>query len=266
LGDDCALAHCFLEAFMIFLRSLLFNIVFYLNTSFFMLGFLFLFLLPRDWGMFSARLWAKTSIWWLKVIAGTDFEVRGRENLPKGSYILASKHQSAFETFALLLMVEDPVYILKKELMFVPFFGWYLKKFQMIPVDRGKGRKAIEDFMPKVLKSFARGRQLLIYPEGTRTSPGAAAKYKIGVGHIYERGGVPCVPMALNAGCYWSRQSFLRHKGTIVFEVLPAIEPGLSITDFMIRLENDIETASNALIVEANQRDGRPLPQGFIQH
>ena len=246
---------------MVLLRSLIFNIAFYLNTLFLMVFFSILFFLPRDWGVFSIKLWARSSMWLLKVLTGTKCEFRGLENLPEGPFILASKHQSAFETFALVTIVKDPVYILKRELMFMPIFGWYLKKFQMIPVHRGKGRKAIEDFMPKVRSAFAKGRQLLIYPEGTRTRPGAAAKYKIGVGHIYTEANVPCVPVALNTGLYWSRQSFRRYPGTIVIEVLPPIPTGLELTEFMLKMEASIETASNALIKEAKERDGRTVPQ-----
>ena len=248
---------------MTFLRSLLFNIVFYLNTLVLMVLFSPVLFLPRRWGFGAVRTWVRTSLWWLRVLAGVRLEVRGKELLPEGGFILAAKHQSAFETFALLTLVDDFTYILKRELMWMPFFGWYLQKFEMIPVNRGKGRKAIEDFMPKARAAFAKGRTLLIFPEGTRTRPGSAPKYKIGVGHIYVQSGVPCVPVALNAGLYWPRQGFMRYPGTIVVEILPPIEPGLTLTDFMTRLEHDIEVASDRLIVEASERDNRPLPQTF---
>ena len=232
---------------MLFLRSLAFNAAFYLNLTVFMIGFAVIFFLPRRIGLPVIKLWAKSSIWWLEKIAGVKFEVEGLENLPQGPFILASKHQSAFETFALLTLVDEPVFILKRELLFLPIFGWYLQKFEMIPIDRSKGRKAIEGFMPKVMAAFEKGRQLIIFPEGTRTKPGATPHYKVGVGHIYEAGNVPCVPVALNSGLHWPRNGFFRYPGTIRFRILPPIAPGLSLTDFLVRLENEIETATREL-------------------
>lgn len=244
---------------MLYLRSLAFNTVFYLNLVVFMLGFAGIFFLPRRHGLVVVRWWARSSLFWMRTLAGIRFELRGRENLPDGPCIVGAKHQSAFETFALLDVVEEPVFILKRELTFLPIFGWYLKKFEMIPVDRGKGRRAIEAFMPLVREAFARGRQLLIFPEGTRTRPGSQPRYKIGVGHIYERSGVPCVPVALNSGLYWPRRGFRRYPGTIVVEILPAIPPGFSLTEFMTRLQDDIEAACERLYAEAEVRDGRAV-------
>ena len=236
---------------MTLLRSVVFNILFYANLAVLMIVALPTFLMPRHAILAMAKLWARSSIWLLRVICGTKMEVRGLERLPKGPLIVAAKHQSAFETFALLPLFDDPTFILKRELMWLPLFGWFAAKARMVPVDRSAGAQALNAMTRRAREETLAGRQLLIFPEGTRRPPGAEPRYKYGVAHLYAAIGAPCVPVALNSGLFWPRRSLLRHPGTIVVEFLEPIAPGLDKADFHQRLQNEIETTSTCLVEEA---------------
>jgi 1-acyl-sn-glycerol-3-phosphate acyltransferase len=236
---------------MLVLRSLLFNIVFYVNTIFWVLVLVPALLLPRRLTMKIAIGWCHSSLWLMKVVAGTDCRIDGIENIPPGAIIVASKHQSFWETFALATVFQGPLYILKRELTWIPFFGWHLIKLGMIPVDRGARAKALKAVTRRARAVLAEdGRQLMIFPEGTRRPPGAEPAYKFGVAHLYTQLGLPCVPVALNSGLYWPRRKFLRRPGTIRVEILPPIMPGLPADVFLARLKSDIETASDRLLAE----------------
>jgi 1-acyl-sn-glycerol-3-phosphate acyltransferase len=163
--------------------------------------------------------------------------------------IVAAKHQSFLETFALVTVFRDPVFILKRELTWIPFFGWCLMKMRMIPVDRGGKARALAQVTKRAKTELREnGRQLLIFPEGTRRAPGAPPAYKFGVAHIYGELGLPCVPVALNSGLYWPRRKFLRRPGTIRIEILPPIAPGLDKASFHALIQERIETASDRLL------------------
>ncbi len=168
----------------------------------------------------------------------------------KGPLIVAAKHQSTWETFALLRLFDDFTFIVKRELMWIPIFGWCMWKGRMIPVDRGAGSQALNDMTARAREEIRTGRQLIIFPEGTRRAPGAEPRYKFGVAHLYAEVGVPCVPVALNSGLFWPRRAFMRLPGTIVVEFLPPIPPGLDKQAFFARLQSDIETATARLIAE----------------
>ena len=156
------------------LRSLIFNIIFYLNlTVFLLLGSVF-FAAPRKWAIRALQAWARTSLWWLRVICGTRIEVRGLRNIPAGAILVAGKHQSFWETFAILPYLDDPCMVLKKELTWIPFFGWFIFKFRMIAVERSAGSAALRKLMARGVAELARGRQIVIMPEGTRRAPDAA--------------------------------------------------------------------------------------------
>ena len=206
---------------------------------------------PRSWAMWALALHARTELWLLKMIVGTKLEVRGREKLPKGACLVASKHQSAWETFALIPLFRDPAYLMKRELFWIPFHGWFSYKFKMIPVDRDKGPAALRRMLAEAKIRAAAGREIIIFPEGTRRAPGAPPDYKTGVFLLYEALQIPCVPVALNSGLFWPRRSFKRYPGTIIVEFLDPIPPGLSKREFLPRLQGAIETASNRLIAEA---------------
>ena len=249
---------------MIIVRSVLFNIAFYLTLSIYLIAAIPTLLLPR-WGIIAvAQSWARTSLWLLKVICAIDIEVTGLANIPPGPLLVASKHQSAWETFALLLLSRDPAFIAKRELIWLPLFGWYIWRAEMIFVDRGARAQALASMTERARAELARGRQIIIFPEGTRRAPGAEPAYKYGVGHLYAATSVPCLPIALNSGLFWPRRSFKRYPGTIRVEILPAIPPGLDKDEFRRRLIHDIETATARLVAEA----GRPLagaPLSFPQ-
>jgi 1-acyl-sn-glycerol-3-phosphate acyltransferase len=243
-------------------RSLLFNVLFYVTTTLFVVIGSPLLFAPRSWAMAALAVHGRFEIWLLEVIAGTRLEVRGQDKLPKGACLVASKHQSAWETFALIPLFRDPAMLMKRELFWIPFHGWFSKKFEMIPVDRDKGPTALRRMLREAKKRVADGREIIIFPEGTRRPPGAPPDYKTGVILLYEALGVPCVPVALNSGLFWPRRSILRKPGTIVVEFLDPIPPGLPKAEFLTRLTGAIETASAHLLAEAKAKE--PAGSGAV--
>jgi 1-acyl-sn-glycerol-3-phosphate acyltransferase len=236
------------------LRSLIYNIAFYLNLILFLvLGFWFFFT-PRAWSMWALKQWGRSSVWLLRIICGTHMEVRGREHIPQGAGLVAAKHQSTWDTFALIALFDDPAMVLKRELRLIPMFGWFMYKFKMIAVERSAGASAIKAMIADAKAALQDNRQILIFPEGTRRPPGAEPDYKPGAAALYSRLGVPCVPVALNSGLFWPRRKFLRHPGTIIVEFLPAIPAGLARREFSARLEAAIEGATRRLEAEARAR------------
>ena len=246
---------------MLVLRSALFNAAFYLNAALQMIVWTPLYFLgPRETAWRIVHFWSRSNLWLMRVIAGTRHEITGTENMPDGACIIAPKHQSSWDTFAFLPYQKDPVYILKRELMWVPLFGWYVARMNMIPIDRGSRDKAIHKVNEGAQRAMRDGRQLLIYPEGTRREAGAEPAYKLGIAHIYEKLGVPVVPIAHNAGMFWPRNSWLRHSGTIRAEFLEPIPPGLSREAFMAALVGRTEAACDRLLLEAaDDPHGPPL-------
>jgi 1-acyl-sn-glycerol-3-phosphate acyltransferase len=236
---------------MIVLRSLLFNLAFYVNIIVLMILGLPALLLGRHGAFFMARTWAYVSIWLLEKICGLRVEFRGLQNIPQGGYILAAKHQSFLETFSLVTKTPDFSIILKKQLKYIPLFGLYITAAGVIAIDRSKGRNALAQIAAQAGPVLRAGRQVYIFPEGTRRAPGAEPAYKFGVAHLYEQTGAPCLPVALNTGVFWGRRGFLRRPGVAVIEYLPVIPPGLPRDEFFRKLQDDIETASNRLIAEA---------------
>jgi len=232
-------------------RSFLFNVLFYVATALFVvLGSPLLFT-PRSWAMAALRLHSRTELWLLKHIVGLDFEVRGKDRLPEGACLVAAKHQSAWETFALIPLFRDPALLMKRELFWIPFHGWFSHKFGMIPVDREAGPSALRRMLHAARTRIEEGREIIIFPEGTRRPPGAAPDYKTGIVLLYNALGVPCVPVALNSGVFWRRRSCYRAPGTVIVEFLDPIPPGLPKDAFLARLQEAIETASNRLLAEA---------------
>jgi 1-acyl-sn-glycerol-3-phosphate acyltransferase len=224
--------------------------MFYVNLILFLVLGSEFFLTPRKWSIRALQAWARTSLWWLRVIAGTRMEVRGREHLPPGAVLVAGKHQSFWETFAILPLLDDPAMVLKKELTYIPFFGWFIYKFRMIAVARDAGTAALKLLMARAAEEIAAGRQVVIMPEGTRRAPDDPPDYKPGAAAIYGKLNVPCVPFALNSGLFWPRRKFLRLPGTIVLEFLPAIPAGLPRKVFQQQLEASIEAATARLVAE----------------
>ena len=238
---------------MILFRSILFNLLFYVTLALYCIAAIPTLLLPRRAVVTVAKAWAATNHWLLRVVCGIHYELRGAEKIPSGALIVAAKHQSVWETFTLLLLVRDPVYILKRELLYIPLFGWYAWKAGMIPVDRGKGTQALLGVTIRARQSLAWGAQILIFPVGTRRAAGAEPRYKHGVAHLYGETGAACLPVALNAGLFWPRRQFLRYPGTVVVEILDPIPPGLDKKDFAARLQDAIETATARLVAEGRR-------------
>jgi 1-acyl-sn-glycerol-3-phosphate acyltransferase len=236
---------------LILVRSIAFNLLFYLNTLIYLVIALPTFFMPYRAIIAVAKSWGRTNLMLLRVVAGIDIEVRGREKIPKGAIIVASKHQSAWETFALVPLFDNPLFIVKRELQWLPIFGWLMIKGRMVPVDRSAGSQALVAMTERARIELADNRQLIIFPEGTRRPAGAEPRYKFGVAHLYVAEGVPCVPVALNSGLFWSRRSIRRLPGTVVVEILDPIAPGLDKQAFFERLQRDIETATARLIAEA---------------
>jgi 1-acyl-sn-glycerol-3-phosphate acyltransferase len=236
-------------------RSLLFNLLFYVTTTLFLvLGSPLLFG-PRRWAMAALAIHGRFELWLLRVIVGTTLEVRGADKLPAGACLVAAKHQSAWETFGLIPLFRDPALVMKRELFWIPFHGWFSHKFEMIPVDRDKGPSALRRMLREAKKRAADGREIIIFPEGTRRAPGAPPDYKTGVVLLYEGLGLPCVPVALNSGVFWPRRSLMRRPGAIVVEFLDPIPAGLARTEFLTRLIASIETASARLLAEAKAKE-----------
>lgn len=239
-------------------RSLVFAVVFYLVTALFLLLGSWLLFAPRSWAMAGLKAHAVTVTWLLKLITGTEMEVRGREKLPSGAFLVISKHQSAWDTFALIPLFRDPAIVLKDELKWIPFYGWFCVKFDHILVRRDKAAAALKAMIKDAKARVTAGRQVLIFPEGTRRAPGAPPDYKPGYVALYEELGVPCVPLALNSGLYWPRRSLARHPGKIIVEFLDPIPPGLPRKEFRALLEARLEAACDRLLAEAAARP--PVP------
>lgn len=233
------------------IRSLLFITVFYANTAVFLVFGSPLLLGPRSWAMAGLRAHARASLFWMWLIVGTRIEVRGRDNLPDGPALIAAKHQSAWDTFALIPLFRDPAMIMKAELGNIPFYGWFSRKFEHILVKRERAAVALRQMIKDARDRAGKNRDIVIFPEGTRRKPGALPDYKPGIMALYDGLQRPCVPVALNSGCFWPRGNLLKRRGTIVVEILPPIPPGLPRQHFMNRLQHDIETSSEQLRIEA---------------
>ena len=241
---------------MRWLRALSFNLAFFTVTA--LLGVLGLPLLlaPRPWVMEFGRLWARSVLWLLRAIVGLDGEIRGRDRLPAGSCIVAMKHQSAWDTLILPVVLGDPAVVLKRELLWVPFYGWYAARAGSIAINRGGGSRALRGMVAAARRIAAAGRAVVIFPEGTRTAPGRRLAYQPGVAALYQALDVPLVPAAVNSGLFWGRRSFLKRPGRITLEFLDPILPGLERRELMTQLEERIETATAALEREAFARQG----------
>lgn len=247
---------------MLVVRSLAFNILFYVVTAIVAIVGLPVLVSHRATHRY-ARNWGRLSLWLLRVVAGTRVEFRGMENIPPGPIVIAAKHQSTLETVALTVAFDRFTYVLKRELMWIPLFGWYLGRAGMVPIDRSKGPRAMAALNEAAADAIRDGRQLIIFPEGTRRPAGAPPAYKQGLSHLYVALGVPCLPVALDTGLYWRRHGFRRMPGIAVIEMLPAVPHGLARLDFLAEVQNRIETASDALLAQARAElasRGLPLP------
>ncbi|SJM47209.1 1-acyl-sn-glycerol-3-phosphate acyltransferase [Brevundimonas diminuta 3F5N] len=229
-------------------RSLIFTLWLYLSMPLFAVGLSPALLMPHGVAMGVIKLWARFVLFGLRWIAGIKVEVRGLEHRPTGPALIAAKHQGMLDVIAPFAFLDDACFVMKKELMPLPFFGWFAWKTKMIAVDRAAHAKALKDMVRQTRARLAEDRQILIFPEGTRTTPGEPADYKPGVAAIYRDVEAPCWPIATNSGVHWPAHGFKRYPGTVVFEFLPPIPAGLKRAAFMAELESRIEGASTALL------------------
>lgn len=229
-------------------RAALFNTGLYLNTLVYLIVCLPVLLLPRPVLWRAVASWVTVNHRLLRFICGVEFEISGAERIPSGPLLIAVKHQSAWETYSLLGLFADPTYVLKRELMWIPIFGWYCLKAGMIPVRRGARSVALKQLSERARKEIARNRQIIIFPEGTRRPPDAEPNYKYGVAHLYGELGVSCLPIALNSGLYWPRRSWHIRPGTIRVEILEPIAPGMHPEAFLAALQNQLEPATARLV------------------
>ena len=246
---------------MIWLRSLAFQSAFYAWTAGLGLLTLPVLLLPRPVVLAVARLWIDGTFRLLSNLVGLTYEIRGEEHRAKGPAIYAVKHQSAWDTLALMRLFRDPAVVIKGELLWMPFVGWYLIRLGMIPIDRRAGAGALRRMVRMARQRLAAGRDVVVFPEGTRTAPGEEHPYRPGVAALYASLGVPVVPVALNSGLYWARREFAKRPGRIVVAMRAAIAPGLDRKPFMNLLRERIESETALLNEEARGTGRRSDPK-----
>jgi 1-acyl-sn-glycerol-3-phosphate acyltransferase len=229
------------------LRSILFNLLYGIWSAGMHIICLPLLFGSRHAVQAAGAVWIDGTLFLLKHVAGIDHRIVGAENLPATAAIYAAKHQSAWETLFLSRYLGFPAFILKKELLSIPLFGWFIAKAGMIAVDRKAGASALRQMARQAGETLGAGRSILIFPEGTRVAPGQTRPYQPGVAALYTQLKVPVVPVALNSGLYWGRRAFIKRPGTITVEILPPIQPGLDRKAVMQELESRIEPAAAAL-------------------
>lgn len=234
------------------LRSLFFDCLFYLTTTLVALFCLPLLLLPLRHRFIIMQLWGRLSLFLARHVLGLNYHVEGLEHLPvSGPFLIACKHQSAWETFALNAFISPAVFILKRELLGIPLIGFYMKALKCIAVKRGGGSKTVEDMLAQARAVRDCGLSVIIFPEGTRSSVGQKSTYRQGIGILYEELQLPVVPIALNSGLFWGRRSVIKKAGHITVQILPAILPGMPREAFMKLLETTIESAVTPLCADA---------------
>ncbi len=240
---------------MIAIRAAVFNLLFYAISA--LMSVVGLPLLLGRWPAIStySKLWARLNLAILKGVVGLDHRILGEEKRPKGPAVYAVKHQSAWDTLAFNLIVSDPVFVLKRELYFIPLYGLFLYRSGMIGIDRTAGAKALKQIVRDAKDRVSAGRSIVIFPEGTRTAPGAKVPYQPGVAALYRHLDCPVVPVALNSGLFWGRRSFMKRPGTITISFLDPVPPGLDRRTFMAEIESRIETECQALNAAAKAVD-----------
>lgn len=251
---------------MTVLRSLLFNAALFAWTTIFCVGILWALLLPRRAFMVLIRFYLRSLSWLERTLLGLDYRVTGLENVPEGPFILAAKHQSTWETMKLHLLVDDPAPVMKRELKWIPIWGWYAAKAGVIPVNRGGRSRAIGSMIEGARQMARQGRPIAIFPQGTRVAAGVWGPYRIGIAALYDALDLPVLPMALNSGVFWPRRSFIKKPGTITVEFLPPLPSDLSRDVMLARLEVELEAATDRLVVaeggEATVRPANAPPPG----
>lgn len=234
------------------LRASLFNILFYTATTLICVLCLPALLFPRPATLWVVHLWCSLVTWLERTVMGIHYEVRGLEHIPKsGSFLVAAKHFSPYETMKIHLIFHDPAIILKKELIRIPLWGWYAAKVGLIPIDRANRTAAMESLLTGAKARIAEGRPIVLFPQGTRVALDTTPKekpYKAGVARLQEQTGLPILPMALNSGAFWPRKGWMKYPGTVVFSILEPIAPGKPVPEVMTEIETRIETETKKLL------------------
>ncbi|MBL4692733.1 MAG: 1-acyl-sn-glycerol-3-phosphate acyltransferase [Magnetovibrio sp.] len=245
---------------MLALRSFLYNILFFVGGLTLAVMLLPLLVFPRSVMQHGLKAWAWVMLNGLKPLIGLSWEIKGLENIPDKPCLFACKHQSAWETGVFYLILNDPSYILKQELLSIPLYGWYIRRAGAIAIDRKGGVSALKKMISGTKQRLDLGQNVVIFPEGTRSFPGQPGTYHSGVAALYKGAEATVVPVALNSGLFWPRRSFLKRPGRITIEFLPPMEHGLDRKSFMTELQTRVETATNQLIVEARATYPAALP------
>ena len=235
---------------MTLVRSIVFAILFYLWWTIYALAMLPMLAAPRRWWIGPTRFQARVVTGLLRYVCDIEVEFRGREHLTSGAVLVAAKHQCMFDTIGPLVLFPDAAYVMRDSLLRIPFYGWIAVKTGMIPIDRQGKASALRSMVAAARACAAEGRQIVIFPEGTRLPPGAEGQYKPGVAALYRALDLPCTPMATNSGVHWPPHGLVRRPGRIVYQLLESIPPGLDRREFMRRLEEETESASAALLAE----------------
>ncbi len=237
------------------LRSIAFNFLYIFGSLFLSLVLPWAFFFPKKkCAAIVSKYYGGYITFIERHVLGLKLEIRGLENIPADTpYIIAAKHQSAYETLKLPFQKQfrHPVIILKKELTYLPLWGMYPKRMGQVAINRGDGMESMRAMSRGCKAAIDDGRSVAIFPQGTRVKPGDVKPYKAGLAKIYKDLGVPVVPMALNSGVFWGRNAFFKKSGTVVFEFLPAIPAGVPPLQMMERLETALEAASDKLVIEA---------------
>ncbi|MEX2616834.1 MAG: lysophospholipid acyltransferase family protein [Alphaproteobacteria bacterium] len=229
------------------IRSILFAVVFYGLTAIFAVLYLPFMLLPRRMFSWLTRLWVRMMMGIIRLILGIRYELRGTGNIPDGPAVFASKHQSAWDVLVFNLIIPDCAYVLKRELFRIPLWGWYVWRVGMVGIDRRAGAKALKKMVVDAKALLDSGRSIVIFPQGTRTTPGESRPYLPGAAALYLGAEHPVVPVALNSGSFWPRRTFVKKPGVVTVEFLPPIPPGLDRRTFLKHIEAQIEPATQRL-------------------
>jgi 1-acyl-sn-glycerol-3-phosphate acyltransferase len=239
---------------VIVLRSLTFQIAFYVWTVMLVIASVPLLAMSRRMMQAGTRFWLRGPLVLATMICGIRYRVEGSQWLPAGAAVIAAKHQSAWDTMIFHQLLDDPVFAVKRELFAIPLVGGYMRKAGCIRIDRSSPVRAMRTMIAGATQALAEGRQVVVFPEGTRVAPGARQPYHAGIKGLYGHGEVPVIPVALNSGVFWGRRSFLKYPGMITVQILPPMPAGLDRDSFLHALKERIETASERLCAEADQQ------------
>jgi len=239
---------CETSKFVLILRSLIFNLIFYPFSILYTGSLIFFYWLPRKKLLKLSSYYFEITKLFERHILNLRYELIGKQHVPKGACIIAMKHQSVWETLKILDIIDDPIVIYKKAVNWIPGLGWLIMRLDMISIDRSKGTVALKKIIQKAKLRVKENRQIMIYPQGTRITPGEKKPYKHGVAALYKALNLPVVPVAVNSGIYWPKESFIKYPGKITIKILEPIQPGMKADAMLKKLEKMIETESDKLL------------------